>query len=89
MRYLTEALDPELVSSGRLTEGGETTEAACKAARRVGCEFLISHVCSLSYNSRPTPHTVMEPALAYVVRNSGEGAFPRSDLFERRRKLMQ
>ena len=89
MRYLTEALDPELVSSGRLTERGETTEAACKEARRVGCEILISHVCSLSWNSRTTPHAVMEPALAHVVRNPGEAAYARSDLFERRRKLMQ
>lgn len=31
----------------------------------------------------------MEPALAHLVRNLVEAAYARSDLFERRRKLMQ
>ena len=31
----------------------------------------------------------MEPALAHAVRNPGEAVYARSDLFERRRKLMQ
>ena len=35
-----------------------------------------------------TPHAVMEAALAHVVANSTEAAYARSDLFERRRRLM-
>ena len=35
-----------------------------------------------------TPHAVMETALAHVVANSTEAAYARSDLFERRRRLM-
>ncbi len=35
-----------------------------------------------------TPHAVMEAALAHVVGNSTEAAYFRSDLFERRRGLM-
>ena len=36
-----------------------------------------------------TPHAVMEAALAHVTRNAVEAAYARSDLFERRRKLMR
>ena len=35
------------------------------------------------------PHTVMEAALSHVVRNQVEAAYARSDLFERRRTLME
>ena len=36
-----------------------------------------------------TPHAVMEAALAHVVRNKAEAAYVRSDLFEKRRALME
>ena len=36
-----------------------------------------------------TPHAVMEAALAHATRNAVEAAYARSDLFERRRKLMR
>ena len=36
-----------------------------------------------------TPHAVMEAALAHAVRNKVEAAFARSDLFEKRRALME
>ena len=36
-----------------------------------------------------TPHAVMEAALAHVVRNKAEAAYARSDLFEKRRALME
>ena len=41
-------------------------------------------------HSRPgaAPHAVMEAALSHVVRNKVEAAYARSDLFERRRILM-
>ena len=35
------------------------------------------------------PHAVMEAALSHVVRNQVEAAYARSDLFERRRTLME
>ena len=34
------------------------------------------------------PHSVMEAALSHVIRNQVEAAYARSDLFERRRRLM-
>ena len=37
----------------------------------------------------PTPHAVMEAALAHVVRNKTEATYARSDLFEKRRALME
>ena len=37
----------------------------------------------------PTPHAVMEAALAHAVRNHTEAAYARSDLFEKRRVLME
>ena len=36
-----------------------------------------------------TPHAVMEAALARVVRNKAEAAYARSDLFDKRRALME
>ena len=36
-----------------------------------------------------TPHALMEAALAHVVRNKAETAYARSDLFEKRRALME
>ena len=35
------------------------------------------------------PHAVMEAALSHVVRNQVEAAYARSDLFGRRRVLME
>jgi len=36
-----------------------------------------------------TPHAVMEAALAHVIPNKAEAAYARSDLFEKRRSLME
>ena len=36
-----------------------------------------------------TPHAVMEAALAHAIRNKAEAAYARSDLFEKRRLLME
>ena len=36
-----------------------------------------------------TPHAVMEAALAHTVRNKAEAAYARSDLFEKRRAMME
>ena len=35
-----------------------------------------------------TPHAVMEAALAHTIKNKAEAAYARSDLFEKRRELM-
>ena len=35
------------------------------------------------------PHAVMEAALAHAIRNKAEAAYARSDLFEKRRALME
>ena len=35
------------------------------------------------------PHEVVEAALAHVAQNRVEAAYARSDLFERRRRLME
>ena len=36
-----------------------------------------------------TPHAVMEAALAHTIKNKAEVAYARSDLFEKRRRLME
>ena len=36
-----------------------------------------------------TPHAVMETALAHTIKNKAEAAYARSDLFEKRRGLME
>ena len=36
-----------------------------------------------------TPHAVMEAALAHVIPNKAEAAYARSDLFDKRRRLME
>ena len=36
-----------------------------------------------------TPHTVMEVALAHTIKNKAEAICARSDLFEKRRELME
>ncbi len=36
-----------------------------------------------------TPHAVMEAALAHTIKDKAEAAYARSDLFEKRRKLME
>ena len=36
-----------------------------------------------------TPHAVMEAALAHTINNKAEAAYARSDLFEKRRGLME
>ena len=35
-----------------------------------------------------TPHAVMEAALAHIIRDKAEAAYARSDLLDKRKKLM-
>ena len=45
--------------------------------------------CRVGAERTHTPHAVMEAVLAHVVRNKAEAACARSDLFEKRRALME
>ena len=54
----------------------------------------VTHGFHLSFRNHAaeqthTPHAVMEAALGHVVRNQTEAAYRRSDLFEKRRALME
>ena len=60
----------------------------------MGCIDAVTHRFRSSFRDHAaeqthTPHAVMEAALAHVVRNKAEAACARSDLFEKRRALME
>ena len=64
-----------------------------KLLRELGFD-AVAHAFQSSFRDYATeqtnsPHAVMEAALAHVVRNQAEAAYGRSDLFEKRRALMQ
>ena len=48
-----------------------------------------TRTCRLGAERTHTPHAVMEAVLAHVVRNKAGAAYARSDLFEKRRALME
>ena len=48
-----------------------------------------SSFCDYAAERSDTPHAVMEAALAHVVRNKAEAARARSNLFEKRRALVE
>ena len=61
--------------------------------RRLGLDFvphgLRSSFRDWAAEQTDAPHAVMETALAHSVGNATEAAYARSDLFERRRELME
>ena len=64
--------------------------------RRVGGGALVQHHSAYRSSFRDyaaehthTPPAVMEAALAHAVRNKAEAACARSDLFEKRRALLE
>ena len=68
--------------------------ALLRATRKVGEASATPHGMRSAFRDwcseqTDAPHAVMEAALAHVVRNKAEAAYARSDLFERRRVLMQ
>ena len=79
----------------------EKRETAALSARTPTRNYCASSASTLSRTvfarasgcgrpSRPTPpHAVMEAALAHTIRNQAEAAYARSDLFEKRRELME
>ena len=70
------------VPSGR---GVRPTPAACPAALNA---WLYHAIRAMRQGPRRPPLVVVEAALAHTVRNPTEAAYARSDLFERRRRLM-
>jgi integrase len=63
------------------------------ALRRMERQDITAHGCRSSFRDwaserTNTPSAVCEAALAHTVRDKTEAAYNRSDLFERRRKLM-
>ena len=48
-----------------------------------------TRICRIGAGRTHMPHAVMEAPLAHVVRNKAEAAYARSDLFEKRRALME
>ena len=70
------------VPSGR---GVRPTPAACPAALNA---WLYHAIRAMRHGPRRPPLVVVEAALAHTVRNPTEAAYARSDLFERRRRLM-
>ena len=48
-----------------------------------------TRICRVGAERTHTAHAVMEATLAHAVRNEAEAARARSDLFEKRRALME
>ena len=68
--------------------------ALLRATRNVGEASATPHGMRSAFRDwcseqTDAPHAVIEAALAHVVRNKAKAAYARSDLFERRRTLMQ
>ena len=68
--------------------------ALLRATRKVGEARATPHGMRSAFRDwcserTDAPYAVIEAALAHVVRNEAEAAYARSDLFERRRVLMQ
>ena len=68
--------------------------ALLRATRKVGEASATPHGMRSAFRDwcseqTDAPHAVIEAALAHVVPNKSEAAYARSDLFERRRALME
>ncbi len=76
-----------------LTGKPQSDSAMSKLLRELGVD-AVPHGFRSSFRDwaaeqTDAPHAVMEAALAHVVPNAAERAYARSDLFERRRELME
>ena len=84
--------DSELVFVGKKGgQVGSTTIAALLQRAEIGC---VPHGFRSSFRNwveecTDTPRSVAEAALAHVNRDQVEAAYLRTDLFKRRRKLME
>ena len=69
--------------------GSESKEPAAETLRhRLRSAWLRSSFRDWAAEETDHPREVIEAALAHVVQNKVEAAYARSDLFERRRRLM-
>ena len=85
--------DGDLVFPSTKAKTPLTIAAIGRVARKTGID-AVPHGFRSSFRDwaaerTETPHAVMEAALAHTVRNATERAYARSDLFDRRRALMQ
>lgn len=93
---LTEKIGSEspYVFSGRSSKAPLSNMVFLMLLRRMGRTDITAHGFRSSFRdwaaerATSTPHTVIEAALAHVVKNKTEAAYFRSDLFDLRRRLM-
>ena len=64
-----------------------------KLLRELGFDAVHHSFCSSFHDyaaeSTHTPHAVLEAALVHTIKNKAEAAYSRSDLFKKRRILME
>ena len=86
------ALGAAVRSYSRCGAGGRSRPRRCpRCSSTTGSPPLLTASARRSGTGRPRrphPREVIEAALAHVVQNKVEAAYARSDMFERRRKLM-
>ena len=80
-------------SMGHVVYRGAARFRPRKSRRWLGRPRAVPHGFRSSFRDwasecTDAPHAVMEAALAHAVRNQAEAAYARSDLFARRRELM-
>ena len=96
---------PEVLGPARTRGGGNALAFPVRSGRPIAASTLpkvllyqenaaVTHGCRPSFwdwaaEETDHPREVIEAALAHVVQNKVEAAYARSDLFERRRRLMQ
>jgi integrase len=85
--------DEDLVFPGGRADRPLSDVAVSKALRAAGGEGVTVHGCRSSFRdwcgeAVAVPREVAEAALAHTNRDKVEAAYLRSDLFDRRRKLM-
>lgn len=85
--------DGSFAFPGRLRSKPLSNMAFLMALRRMGHESYTAHGFRSTFRDwveerTHTPHAVAEAALAHTVKNKTEAAYRRSDLFDKRRDLM-
>ena len=77
------------VSRRSAPNGSRAQRLAAGVGNPVRAAWVPVELSRLGAESTDAPHAVMETALSHVVRNQVEAAYARSNLFERRRTLME
>ena len=87
-----DAISGNIGSGGKHVPGGVAGTIQCVLGRpsQITSRPDLHHLSALfGRREHHTPHAVMEAALAHVVKNKAEAVCARSDLFEKRRALME